>query len=144
MLQDLSVSAPFCSSPSFSYKLSNRCDVTVNDSCLVVALTFVNIFLGVIHYNMTVEEQAQEVRLVKKYKNGFITDPTCLSEKHTLADVDQLRERFGYSGFPITSDGKMGSKLVGIVTNRDVDYIEDRSTKLADVMTKDIVTGKPC
>jgi IMP dehydrogenase len=91
--------------------------------------------IGVIHYNMTVEEQANEVRLVKKYKNGFITDPACLSPDHSIADVDQLKERFGYSGIPITVDGKMGSRLVGIVTNRDVDYVEDRTTKLKDVMT---------
>jgi IMP dehydrogenase len=98
--------------------------------------------IGVIHYNMTVEEQAQEVRLVKKYKNGFIVDPACLSPENVIADVDNLKSRYGYSGIPITVDGKIGSKLVGIVTNRDVDYVEDRQTKLKDVMTTDLVTGK--
>lgn len=97
--------------------------------------------LGVIHYNMTIEEQAREVRLVKKYKNGFITDPACLSPDNTIADVDNLKAQYGYSGIPITSDGKFGSKLVGIVTFRDIDYIEDRSTKLRDCMTTDLVTG---
>ena len=70
--------------------------------------------IGVIHYNMTVEEQVNEVKLVKKYKNGFITDPACLSPNHTVADVDKLKETFGYSGIPITADGKIGSKLLGI------------------------------
>lgn len=98
--------------------------------------------IGIIHYNMTVEEQANEVRLVKKYKNGFIIDPACLSPEHTIAEVDRLKERFGYSGIPITVDGKMGSRLVGIVTNRDVDYVEDRNTKLREVMTTDLHTGK--
>lgn len=98
--------------------------------------------IGIIHYNMTVEEQANEVRLVKKYKNGFIIDPACLSPEHTIAEVDRLKERFGYSGIPITVDGKMGSRLVGIVTNRDVDYVEDRKTKLREVMTTDLHTGK--
>jgi IMP dehydrogenase len=97
--------------------------------------------IGVIHYNMTVEEQANEVRLVKKFKNGFITSPACLSPDNVIADVDNLKARFGYSGFPITVDGKLGSKLVGIVTNRDIDYIEDRNTKLRDVMTTDLVTA---
>ena len=97
--------------------------------------------IGIIHYNMTVEEQANEVRLVKKYKNGFITDPACLSPEHTIADVDKLKELHGYSGIPITSTGKIGSLLVGIVTNRDVDFVADRTTKLKDVMTTDIVTG---
>jgi IMP dehydrogenase len=97
--------------------------------------------IGIIHYNMTVEEQAREVRLVKKYKNGFITDPVILSPEHSIADVDQLKEQFGFSGFPITVDGKLGSKLVGIVTNRDIDYIEDRSMKLREVMTTELHTG---
>ena len=98
--------------------------------------------IGVIHYNMTVDEQANEVRMVKKYKNGFITDPVCLASTNTVADVDALKERYGYSGIPITEDGKMGSKLVGIVTNRDTDFIEDRTTtKLQDVMTSKLVTA---
>lgn len=97
--------------------------------------------IGVIHYNMTVEEQANEVRLVKKFKNGFITDPACLSPSNTIADVDRIKETSGYSGIPITADGKMGSKLVGIVTNRDVDFIQDRSLQLKDVMTTQLVTA---
>lgn len=100
--------------------------------------------IGIIHYNMTIEEQAHEVKLVKKYKNGFINDPACLSADNVIADVDSLKEKFGYSGIPITVDGKMGSKLIGIVTNRDIDYVEDRKLKLSEVMTKgaDLVTGK--
>ena len=90
---------------------------------------------------MTIEEQAKEVALVKKYKNGFITSPACLSPHHTCADVDELKINFGYSGIPITEDGKLGSKLVGIVTNRDVDYIEDRTTLLSSVMVTDVITA---
>jgi IMP dehydrogenase len=97
--------------------------------------------IGIIHYNMTLEEQVHEVQLVKKYKNGFIANPYCLSPDHVIADVDKLKQQFGFSGFPITLDGKMGSKLVGIVCHRDIDYIEDRSTKLKDVMTTNLFTG---
>jgi IMP dehydrogenase len=97
--------------------------------------------IGVIHYNMTMEEQANEVRLVKKYKNGFITDPICLSPKHTVADVDNIKRQYGYSGIPITESGSLGSKLVGIVTCRDIDFVEDRSTLVSDVMTTNVVTG---
>lgn len=97
--------------------------------------------IGIIHYNMTVEEQANEVRLVKKYKNGFITDPACLSPDNLISDVDKLKEEFGYSGIPITMNGKLGSKLVGIVTNRDLDYVVDRTLPLKDVMTTNLVTG---
>jgi IMP dehydrogenase len=112
--------------------------VTEHDMAIGMALQGA---LGIIHYNMTVEEQANEVRLVKKFKNGFILDPTCLSPEHLIADVDKLKEELGYSGFPITIDGKMGSKLVGILTNRDIDYIEDRTIQLRDVMTTDVYTG---
>ena len=97
--------------------------------------------LGVIHYNMTISEQIHEVNLVKKYKNGFITNPACLSPSHTIADVLQLKNRYGFSGVPITENGEMGSLLLGMVTNRDIDFIEDKSTPLSIVMTKNLITG---
>lgn len=97
--------------------------------------------IGIIHYNMTIEEQANEVKLVKKFKNGFINNPICLSPEDKISKVDELKEKFGYSGFPITVDGKIGSKLVGIVTNRDVDYVEDRELALKDVMTTKLCTA---
>eukprot|EP00636_Phaeomonas_parva_P003178 CAMPEP_0118857376 /NCGR_PEP_ID=MMETSP1163-20130328/4503_1 /TAXON_ID=124430 /ORGANISM="Phaeomonas parva, Strain CCMP2877" /LENGTH=510 /DNA_ID=CAMNT_0006790681 /DNA_START=157 /DNA_END=1689 /DNA_ORIENTATION=- len=98
--------------------------------------------LGVVHYNCTIEEQADFVRKVKKYKNGFITDPVCLSPEATIADVDQVKEAFGYSGIPITEEGKMHSKLLGIVSSRDVDFVEDRTTPLRNVMSTDLVTAQ--
>ncbi len=101
--------------------------------------------IGVIHYNNSIAEQAAEVRKVKRYKNGFITDPLTLSPKDTIEDVDRIKSKYGFSGIPITEDGQMGSRLVGIVTSRDTDYIEDRTTKLEDIMTKDLVVAKePC
>jgi len=113
----------------------------VTESAMAIAMALQGA-IGVIHYNMTVEEQAKEVRLVKKYKNGFITDPACLSPANTIADVIALKEKHGYSGIPITTDGLLGSRLVGIVTNRDIDYIEDKSTTLDQVMTTKLVTGE--
>lgn len=98
--------------------------------------------LGIIHYNMTVEEQADEVRMVKKFKNGFITDPACLSPNNTVVDVDKLKATHGFSGVPVTEDGRMGSKLVGIVTSRDTDFIDDRSTPLHMVMTTKLITAQ--
>lgn len=97
--------------------------------------------IGVVHYNMTVAEQTREVRLVKQYKNGFITDPACLAPSNTVGDLLELKERSGFSGVPITEDGKMGSKLVGIVTNRDIDFVEDRAVLLKDVMTSSLITA---
>ncbi|TDH73096.1 hypothetical protein CCR75_004721 [Bremia lactucae] len=97
--------------------------------------------IGIIHYNMTIEEQVKEVNLVKKFKNGFISNPKCLSPENTLEDVDRIKAEFGFAGIPITLSGKVGSVLVGIVSNRDIDFIEDRKTKLKEVMSKDLVTA---
>lgn len=128
--KSIRVKVPLLSSPMDT--------VTEHDMAIGMALQGA---IGVIHYNMTVEEQAAEVRLVKKYKNGFINNPICLSPDHTVNDVDQIKARHGYSGIPITIDGKLGSKLIGIVTGRDVDYIEDRSIKVSEVMTKELITA---
>lgn len=101
--------------------------------------------IGFIHYNMPIEMQARAVHDVKRFENGFITDPKCLAPWHTIKDVHEARERFGFSGFPITEDGKIGSRLLGMVTNRDVDFREDMTTPLSEVMTTDLVVAEePC
>uniref|UniRef100_A0A7S3A126 Inosine-5'-monophosphate dehydrogenase n=3 Tax=Rhodosorus marinus TaxID=101924 RepID=A0A7S3A126_9RHOD len=97
--------------------------------------------LGIIHYNNTMEEQRREVDKVKRFENGFITDPKTLSPEHTIADALAIKERYGFSGIPITLSGGMCSKLVGIVTNRDIEFIRNKNTPLADVMTKEIETA---
>lgn len=84
--------------------------------------------LGIVHYNMTTEEQAAEVRKVKKFRNGFITDPFCLSPTNTVGDVVRVKAEHGFAGIPVTVDGTLGSKLIGIVTNRDIDFVEELNT----------------
>ena len=98
--------------------------------------------IGIIHYNNSIEEQKEEVSKVKRYENGFITDPITMSPQNTIADADEIKNKFGFSGVPVTEDGKMGSKLLGIVTSRDVDFMQDRSRPLSEVMTTDLVTAK--
>ncbi len=97
--------------------------------------------MGVIHYNMPVDQQAENVRRVKRYKNGFIMDPVCLSPKQTIADVQRIKVAEGFSGIPITENGNLGDRLVGIVTSRDIDFVEDQSVLIETVMTKDLVTA---
>ncbi len=89
--------------------------------------------IGIIHKNMSIEEQASEVDKVKRSENGVITDPFFLSPDHTLKDADELMGRFRISGVPIT----IGSKLVGIITNRDLKFEEDFTKKISECMTKD-------
>ncbi|KAF9026779.1 IMP dehydrogenase imd4 [Haplosporangium bisporale] len=98
--------------------------------------------LGIIHHNCTPEQQAEMVRKVKKFENGFITDPICLTENHTVADVLAIKDKFGFCGIPITENGKLGSKLVGIVTARDIQFVNDHSLALKSCMTTDLVIAK--
>ena len=98
--------------------------------------------LGIIHYNNTIREQKREVDRVKRYENGFITDPKTLSPEHTVQDALDIKDRYGFMGIPITESGGMHSKLVGIVTNRDVEFLRDKETLLCDIMTTELVTAR--
>lgn len=91
--------------------------------------------IGIIHANLTIEQQVNQIFKVKHFENGFILDPVVLSPNHSIDDLETMRNSRRISGVPVTIDGKIGSKLVGLVSKRDTDFITDRNTKLADVMT---------
>lgn len=95
--------------------------------------------IGIIHKNMTIEQQAEEVDKVKRSENGVITDPFFLSPEHTLEDANNLMAKFRISGVPITE----GRKLVGIITNRDLKFETDFTKKIKESMTSEgLVTAK--
>ncbi len=95
--------------------------------------------IGIIHKNMSIEAQAEEVDKVKRSENGVITDPFSLTPEHTLADADALMAKFKISGVPITE----GRKLVGIITNRDLKFETDFKKKIKESMTSEnLITAK--
>ena len=95
--------------------------------------------IGIIHKNMSIEAQAEEVDKVKRSENGVITDPFSLSPEHTLQDADNLMAKFRISGVPITE----GRKLVGIITNRDLKFETDFTKKIKESMTSEgLITAR--
>ena len=95
--------------------------------------------IGIIHKNMSIEQQAEEVDKVKRSENGVITDPFYLSAEHTLKDANDLMAKFRISGVPITE----GRKLVGIITNRDLKFETDFTKKIKESMTSEgLITAK--
>lgn len=111
---------------------------TVTESKMAIAMARQG-GIGIIHKNMSIEKQAEEVDRVKRSENGVITDPFFLSEDHYLYDAVALMEKYRISGVPITRDGK----LVGIITNRDIRFETNYNKKITEVMTKDNLITAP-
>lgn len=112
---------------------------TVTEAGMAVAMATVG-GMGFLHYNMTTEDQAENVRLVKNHVIGFVTHPEVMSPSNTISDIDEMKSRRGYSSVLVTDSGRIGGKLLGIVTTRDIDLVTNRSLTLDTVMTCDLLT----
>ncbi|GBE79078.1 Inosine-5'-monophosphate dehydrogenase [Sparassis crispa] len=112
---------------------------TVTEGEMAIAMALLG-GIGVIHHNQSPEEQAAMVRAVKRHENGFIANPVVLSPSHRVEHVLDVKERLGFAGVPITDTGALGGKLLGIVTNRDIQF-RSPTTPLSEVMTTDLVTA---
>ena len=117
---------------------------TVTEAPLAIALAQEG-GIGIIHKNMPAERQALEVQKVKRSENGVITDPVILSPSDTVLRAQQLMAQHGVSGFPVTEDGTRRSRVRGILTRRDIRFVDvPAETKVEEVMTKDkLVTAPP-
>jgi IMP dehydrogenase len=113
---------------------------TVTEARLAIAMAQAG-GIGVLHRNMTPEEQAEHVRRVKKFESGMVVNPVTIHPNETLADALQLMERHSISGIPVVEQPKNGSggagKLVGILTHRDVRFATNPKVKISELMTKD-------
>lgn len=130
--QNITLKVPIVSSPMD----------TVTESQMAIAMALQG-GIGVIHSNMTPEQQAAEVRRTKRFRNGFITDPVCLGPTASAADARMHAAR-GFHSIPITETGTPGGKLLGIVTRRDIEAVDERylaQTLLENIMSVKLVTG---
>lgn len=112
---------------------------TVTESGMAVAMAEVG-GMGFIHYNNTVEEQVAHVKRAKNHTPGFVVEPAVMRRDNTVMDLLDLKERKGYGSVCVTDTGALGGKLIGIVSTRDYDFINDGMTRLDEIMTTDVVT----
>ena len=114
---------------------------TVTEAGLAIAMAQAG-GMGVIHKNLSIAEQAEQVRRVKKFESGMVVNPVTIAPDATLADALALMERFRISGIPVVegANGKGTGKLVGILTNRDVRFATDQRQPVSELMTKKLIT----
>lgn len=131
LTKNISINLPFVSSPMD----------TVTEEKMAIHMALLG-GIGILHYNNTIEEQAEMIKKVKRYENGFINDAVVLSPEDTIEAVHKIKRELGFSGIPITEDGTLNTKIIGIVTNRDIDFEKDFTKKLKEVMTCNLVTAQ--
>src|SRR5690606_1890161 len=114
---------------------------TVTETTLAIAMAQFG-GLGVIHRNLSIEEQAEQVRQVKRFESGMVVNPVTVTPDVTLRQLRVLKDRLKISGIPVVEPGPEGSprKLVGIITNRDVRFAENENQPVAELMTRKVVT----
>src|SRR5512134_2299834 len=115
---------------------------TVTESRLAIAMAQQG-GLGVIHKNLSIEDQASEVDRVKRSESGMIVDPITLSPTHRIHEALELMAHYRISGVPVTEDGSKEGRLVGILTNRDLRFETNTQQAVADVMTKEHLITVP-
>jgi len=113
---------------------------TVTEAAMAAAMATVG-GIGFIHYNNQPQVQAALVKKAKSQRVAFMPDPVCLRPSDPISHIDLLKETRGFSSVLVTEDGKVGSKLLGVVTSRDTDFVVDRSTELCEVMSRDIISA---
>ena len=138
MPSDVDVSTQLTKSIRLNIPLLSAAMDTVTKARLAIAMAQSG-GIGVIHRNLTVEEQAGQVTQVKKFESGVVMNPVTISPKATLGELQVLKKERGFSGIPVVEDD---GRVVGIITNRDTRFVEDLSAPVSTLMTTALVTVK--
>ena len=109
---------------------------TVTEAPLAIAMAQAG-GIGIIHRNLSIDEQAEEVRKVKRYESGMVVSPVTIDPDATLAELRRMAELHSFSSFPVVD---ANDKVIGIITNRDTRFATDPAEKVADMMTRDLIT----
>lgn len=137
--QEIDVSTKLTDRIQLNIPLISSAMDTVTESKLAIAMAREG-GIGIIHKNMSIAQQAEEVDRVKRSESGVITNPFSLNPDHHVYDAEALMSKYRISGVPIVDEN---NKLVGILTNRDLRFVHDYSIKISDVMTKDNLVTAP-
>ena len=135
---DVDVSTLLTKSIPLNIPLLSAAMDTVTEARLAIAMAQAG-GIGVIHRNLSIEQQAGEVAMVKKYESGVVMNPVTISPEATLGELQELKKRTGFSGIPVV---EKNGKVVGIVTNRDTRFADDPNEKVASLMTREVVTAQ--
>jgi IMP dehydrogenase len=137
--RDVDLSTKFTRNITLNIPMVSAAMDTVTESTMAIAIAREG-GIGVLHKNMSIEEQAQKTRTVKRAENGMILDPICIAPDKTVADALQMMAEFKIGGIPVTNADK---NLVGIVTNRDLRFERDMNKRISEVMTKEnLITAR--
>ena len=134
-VSDITLTTQFTKNISIELPLVSSPMDTVTESDMAIELALQG-GIGVIHCNNTIESQVNEVMKVKRYINGFICNPIVVKPSDTVQSVIELKEKWKFSGFPVTLNGNMNEPLLGMVSNNDITFIENTNTTVDTIMRK--------